>query len=194
MKKVAIKTAIITLASIVLVACITLVVVMTAFPSAFASFCANVGSYGVASRFELTAYERSGNVKSAVLSADYAVMSGNDQLVCSSVGQLIGDDEFESFKAAHSDKIEFLTVRYVASRYKVEGASQALVDYAFSCLTGFKAHNQVESLIACAVESSDKVTLSAILDGLNQLKTQPLSAEDNSRLDAAIEVVERALQ
>ena len=193
MKKLVIKSVVITLACVVAVGAIAYILLVTVFPGALASIYGNMGGYEQAARYEINAYDKSGNVLSIVAAGDYAVKSGKDELIVATVDKFISDDEYGDYTKNNALHSAFLTSKYIVARYNTEGGGQAVVDKAFSMLLGYDSHNQVESLLVAAYDKGDADTLRLISVGLDLLDTSAFSEDQLAVLNRDKEVVQKAL-
>ena len=193
MKKLVLKTVVITLACVVAAGAIAYILLVTAFPGTLASIYGNMGGYEKAAYYLVNDYNNKGDISSIVSAGDYAAKSGKDKLIVTTVEKFISDDEFDSYTEDNASHSVFLTSKYIVARYNTDGGSQELVDKAFSLLVAYDSHNQVESLIFVAYDISDKDTLSLIsarLDGLDTslFTDAQLTAYNNDKV-----IIERAL-
>ncbi|MBP5177549.1 MAG: hypothetical protein ILP02_03075, partial [Clostridia bacterium] len=137
MKTLVIRTVIITIACIVAVAAIAYILTATVFPGAMADVYGNLGAYEKAAAYKTRAYESGGRIEDLAAASEYAVKSGDDKLIVSTVEKLIEDEAFAFYRAENGGRVGFLTARYVVAGYAVSGAEDALIDKAFSLLIGY---------------------------------------------------------
>ena len=193
MKKLVLKAVVVTLACVVAAGAIAYILLVTVFPGALASVYGNMGGYEKAAYYLVSDYNNKGDISTIVSAGDYAVKSGKDKLVVTTVEKFISDDEFDSYTKDNASHSVYLTSKYIVARYNVDGGSQALVDKAFSLLVGYDSHNQVESLIVAAYDKNDKDTLSLISVGLDDLDTSSFTEEQSIVYNNDKVVIERAL-
>jgi|GEM_PF-2798749 len=193
MKKLVIKTVVITLLAAAMTAVTVFLIITLAFPATIAGFYGDVGDYRKAANYEIKAYERDGSISHAVAAGDYALKSGDDELVAKTVVYVINDDEYDDFASENVYHATMLTSKYIVAEYLLNGASEQLIDKAFSLLVGYVDHNQVESLIVAAYEKRDKETLTAVYNRLSALDKGSLSESEKVVLSNDLTILEKAI-
>ena len=193
MKRTLIKAAVITFACIVAAASATYLVLSVAAPSALADVYGNAGNYTHAAELYMRAYDADGKYGHIVSAAEYAVMSKNDALIVKTVDKLIDDDDYSEYNRNSFDDALFLTSRYVAARYATESDKRAVTDAAFTLLTAYVSHNQVETLIVAAYDARDKDTLSYISSKLETLDTDGFTDSQTAVLNNDKTIIAKAL-
>ena len=109
------------------------------------------------------------------------------------IGWLIDDDDYSEYNRNSFDDALFLTSRYVAARYSSEADKRAVADVAFTLLTAYVSHNQVETLIVAAYDARDKDTLSYISSKLDALDTSGFTDSQKAVLNSDKTIIAKAL-
>ncbi|MBO4572784.1 MAG: hypothetical protein J5762_03340 [Clostridia bacterium] len=193
MKRTLIKAAVITFAALVAAASATYIVLSAAAPAVLAGVYGNAGNYSHAAELYMRAYDADNKFENIVSAAEYAVMGKNDALIVKTVDKLIDDDDYSEYNRNSFDDALFLTSRYVAARYSLEADKCAVADVAFTLLTAYVSHNQVETLIVAAYDAKDKDTLSYISSKLDALDTSGFTDSQKAVLNSDKTIIAKAL-
>ncbi len=147
MKKIILKSALMTLGIVVGFAVVLFAVLSLGFPSTMAGWCEQVGNYKLAVRYAVLAYSYSGKIDDLARCVNNSVLAEDNSLIIEYGVKLIDDEEFDDYCA--SADAEF------SEAYP--GISYSYCQYIYGCVAGaYYEMGELESALAFAVEALDE--------------------------------------
>ncbi len=182
MKKLIIKTTVITVASIIGAILLTYLTFLAFFPGKLARFYDKVGFERQAVKQMVREHHKTGDLQDLITLCEYCDKYGNNWLIAQYFGDLVTKQEFIDYTEAienGSEFYDFCAGKYVVALYETGKDERFVVDTAFAVTRAYVEYNPVHALISVALEreSVDGTTLTFIVDGLTNLLTTASSQE-----------------
>lgn len=172
MSKLILKTALTTIAAILLLFAITFGVLSLAFPATMVNICLDMNLTGMASGYAVMVYDRTGNVSDLALAAECAIYAQEDKQLISCMERLEQDEEWKSYLAEREESDEgyeqYLYGQYAVALYhqdQKEEAVRVALD-ASGYLHAFPKNNAVIALAVEAIAAHDSAVCKALWERL----------------------------
>ena len=170
MKKVIVKSVIITAILLVAVAIISIFTLTTFFPQTVSDLAFKVNDKKTCVKYQEKAYLKDNSFSNLVLLTERAIWADDDEKVVIYAEKFIADENFNSYATQVDESYAYyITSSYVISLYD-EGYITKSIETAFNESNGFENLGPVHSLIAYAVNKSDKATLTTIKQKLTNYR------------------------
>ncbi len=205
MHKLILKTALITLASVLALALLLFGVFSLFVPSVMVSLTDKLGMDGACARYSCAVYEKSGEVGDLALAVERSYNAQRYEDAAAYGAELLARDDFSDYCTARDGAQNGLTSSYAQYAAGITSVSQylagdgdAAVRTAFSaCGNAFAAGNAAVYLIDAALgEQGDAAMCGVLLTKLQELSSQlsPSQAEDAARLSVWLRPLQEAAE
>ena len=183
MKKVVIKTALITLASIVLASGIFYGCLCVFAPKTLSNFYHNAGNEKLAYSFAKSTYEKNSCTANLFFVTERAISAGDEQGIKLYAGKTLEQIKVGAV-SAETNFVYYIASEYCACLYR-GGEKQKAISEAVTFSLGYGKLNPFEKLMALAFEANDKQFLQELSIAISQFKNdyfEQLSEEAKTRL------------
>ncbi len=174
MKKIVIKSVVITLILIIAFTCVFSLVICSFFPKIASNLSKNVGNYELSTTFSEKAYQKDSSTENLVDLVEKSIMAKNDNKIAKYAGVLLVDEDFRNNILPNKDSgyLSHISSTYVSSLYNLEEYDLAITT-AFTH-TSFLVDdmNAVKVLIIICDEDGNITMLNQIKAKLESLQPQ----------------------
>lgn len=182
MKKLIIKTAIITVSAIIAAILLTYLTFVIFMPGRLAGFYDKLGLERQAVKQMSREYEKTDDLSDLIKLCQYCDKYGDNRLIAQHFSKLFDDEAFLNYTKTlenGSELYDLFAGKFVVALYKTGKDSVFVVDRAFELTHAYVEYNPVHALIVAALEreSLDALTLTGIKDRLQILLTTAPAAE-----------------
>ncbi|MCH5147815.1 MAG: hypothetical protein J1G05_00440 [Clostridiales bacterium] len=160
MKKIIIKTAIITFASVVAALALAFGIASLAFPQGMSKICENMGNYKLAASYAERQYGYSGSTEDLYRCALLHIRIGDRNKIIEYCGKLVEKQDFEE---RCGDNVQYVYGNYATALYLSGKDDEAIAVADKSVGEGFHIPNAYADLTVKVVEKSDKDFASKLL-------------------------------
>ena len=186
MKKVIVKSVIITISILIVSFFVTSLAITTFFPKTVSDMAFRVGEKEICVSYQEKAYLKSGKFADLATLTERCVWAGDDEKVIIYAEKFIYSNEYATFLSGKDEGYAY----YIASALTIslynEGFIKKAIETAFSESNGFSTVGPIHRLIATASENSDKQTL-------NLIKTDLLKYQGDEYATFLISVIDNEL-
>lgn len=173
MKKIIIKTAMITLASVIVLLALAFGIASLAFPKNMSQICENMGNYKLAASYAERQYSYTGSTEDLYRCTRLYIRIGDRSNTIKYCKKLV---EKEDFKECCASDVQYIYGNYATSLYLSGKGDEAVVIAEKSIADGFEIPNAYADLTVKAVEKEDKEfgqkLLSSFLDKVSDIETE----------------------
>lgn len=144
------KTVLITLSAIVILAAATYLVFYLAFPKSLAKVYDDMGSSKISVSLMERAYEKTGDTDDLIKLCNYAIKTGDNGVIAKHLEKLFIDSTFYDYSKNVDDGeglYNFYAGKYLVARFCTEGDKAAVIDKAFAITKNYTAGNGVQAVI-----------------------------------------------
>lgn len=153
LKKIVIKTALITLASVIAVLALAFGVASLAFPKGMSKMCEDMGNYKLAASYAERQYGYSGSTEDLYRCARLYIRIGDRDNTIKYCEELV---QKQDFKEVCGDNVQYVYSNYSTDLYLSGKTDEAIAVAEKSVEDGFEIPNAYADLTVKAVENSDK--------------------------------------
>lgn len=190
MKRVIVKSVLITLCLLITLSAASVAVITARFPMIAADVAFKVDSKQTCLQFTEKAYLLSNDVDDLALLTERCIWANDNEKTIKYAEALISDDNYNQLLSKKDSGYAY----YIASEYVIalyqNGYVEKAIDAAFKLTNGFKKVGPVHRLIALCAENSDGATLIAIKEKLrlydNESALYLISVIDDALTSASI--------
>ena len=168
MKKVVIKTALITLASIIVASGIFYGCLCAFAPKTLSDFYHNAGNEQLAYSFAENAYKNNSCVNNLSFVTERAISAGNNKGIKEYGGRLLEMVKVSSV-SAETSYVYYIASEYCACLY-ADGEKQKAISEAVAFSLGYEKLNPLEKLMALGFEADDKSFMQELGVAIEQFK------------------------
>lgn len=161
MKKIIIKTAIITFASVIAALALAFGIASLAFPRSMAKLCENMGNYQLAASYAERQYGYSGSTDDLYRCARLHIRVGDRKKIIEYCGKLVDKQDFEE---CCGDNVQYIYGNYAIALYLSGKDDESIVIAQRSAGEAFYIPNAYKDLTLKAVEKKDKEFAGKLLD------------------------------
>lgn len=176
MKKIVLKTAIITLASVIALLALSFGIASLAFPKNMSVICEDMGNYKLAASYAERQYGYSGSTEDLYRCARLYIRIGDRKNTVKYCGKLV---EKKNFKECCGNNVQYIYGNYATALYLSGKDDEAIVVAEKSVEDGFDVPNAYAVLTVEAVERKDKAFGEKLLNSF--LKIEEPENEDSLR-------------
>lgn len=153
MKKIVLKTAIITLASVIALLALAFGIASLAFPGNMSVICEDMGNYKLAASYAERQYDYSGSTDDLYRCARLYIRIGDRKNIIKYCGKLV---EKKNFKESCGNNVQYIYGNYATALYLSGKDDKAIEIAEMSVADGFDVPNAYSFLTVEAVEREDK--------------------------------------
>ena len=153
MKKLVIKTALISFASVVAALALAFGIASLAFPKAMSGLFENMGNYNLAASYAERQYDYSGSTEDLYRCARLYIRIGDRGNTIKYCGQLVEKQDFDD---VCDENTQYIYCNYATALYLSGNAEKAIAVAEMSVRLGFEVPNAYADLTVKAVERGDK--------------------------------------
>ena len=173
MKKIIIKTAIITFASVIAALALAFGIASLAFPKDMSKICEDMGNYRLAASYAERQYGYSGSTDDLYRCSRLYIRVGDRDKIIEYCGKLVEKQDFEQKCGAN---VHYIYGNYATALYLSGKGDEAVEVAEKSVGEGFRIPNAYADLTVKAVEKQDKDFAKKLLDSLLKIE-EPESGE-----------------
>ena len=153
MKKLVIKTALISFASVVAALALAFGIASLAFPKWMSGLCEDMGNYRLAASYAERQYGYSGGTGDLYRCARLYIRVGDRDNIIKYCGELVEKQDFED---VCDENTQYIYCNYATALYLSGNAGKAITVAEMSVSRGFEVPNAYADLTVKAVENNDK--------------------------------------
>lgn len=173
MKKIIIKTAIITFASVIAALALAFGIASLAFPQRMSKICEDMGNYKLAASYAERQYGYSGSTDDLYRCARLYIRVGDRDKIIEYCGKLVEKQDFEERCGAN---VQYVYGNYATALYLSGKDDEAIEIAERSAGNNFQIPNAYADLTVQAVERNDKDFGRKLLDSISKIE-EPQSGE-----------------
>lgn len=141
MKKLILKTVLITVGAIILAFGVLYGIFALAFPKSLANFYDGLGDDKKAVQYMDRAYSQSGDVSDLDALCNFALKTGDNGLICEHLSRLFSSEEFKTYCECGTKGIayyDFMASKYITALYDTSSDKEGVIDTASSLTDDYR--------------------------------------------------------
>lgn len=169
MKKIIIKTALITFASVIALLALAFGIASLAFPRNMSQICENFGNLRLSASYACRQYDYTGSTDDLYRCADLYIRLGDRGNIVKYCGKLADGDKLDGYCENKEDgtaRAQYIYTNYACALYDTKKTDKAAETAQKSVKNGFVVPNAFGSLTVKAVENGDKAFAEKLLQVL----------------------------
>ena len=176
MKNIIIKTALITLGSVIALLVLAFGIASLAFPGNMSEICENMGNPRLAASYAERQYEYTGSTEDLYRCTRLYIQTGDRDNTIKYCKKLVGKSDFKEYCGAN---VQYIYGNYATALYQSGKGEDAISVAEKSVEDGFSVPNAYATLALKAVDKEDKDFGEQLLSSLSQIK----EPEDKAQLE-----------
>ncbi|MCD8293781.1 MAG: hypothetical protein LUE27_00835 [Clostridia bacterium] len=182
------KTIAKTVVAVIILIAIIYAVLSLIIPQHMATMYYNLGAYSAAARYASLRYTYTGNIEDLDRCANYAILSGKDKNVITFCGELLDDEDFDSYCSTKEESEDYRQHIYasIASSYYSTGDTETALEYAETALKSidyFPVNNAAGILTVKVAEAKDGSTAAILYSFIQTWTTEKQYVPEDHALD-----------